>query len=426
VEWLGEVPAHWALNKLGRAALCLDGQRVPLNSEDRSFRSGDVPYWGANSVVDYVDEALFNEELVLLGEDGAPFFDSLRPVSFYVNGPIWPNNHVHVLRCQPSLNPKFAVHALNSTDYTNFIDGSTRDKLTQGEMRRIPLPMPSPDEQAQIVTFLDREMAKTDALVAAQQRLIELLKEKRQAVISHAVTKGLNPDAPVKDSGVEWLGEVPAHWEVKSLNRITTEKRDGPFGSGLKSEHYTDSGVRVVRLQNIRRNGFDGSDAAYIDEGYFSAELARHGVCQGDILIAGLGDERNTVGRACVAPGEIEPAMVKADCFRFRLDAQQSLPEFVAAQLNAGADADAGFLATGSTRSRIPLSSMALRKLALPPLPEQRAIAAFLDRETAKIDALVVEAETAVVLFQERRAALISAAVTGQIDVRGVAEAEAA
>ena len=138
-----------------------------------------------------------------------------------------------------------------------------------------------------------------------QRRLIELLKEKRQAVISHAVTKGLDPTAPMKDSGVEWLGQVPAHWRVLALGRITTAKCDGPFGSGLKSEHYTDEGVRVVRLQNIREDGFNDLDAAFIDPIYYSQELGDHDVRSGDILIAGLGDDRNTVGRACVAPSGI-------------------------------------------------------------------------------------------------------------------------
>jgi type I restriction enzyme, S subunit len=117
-----------------------------------------------------------------------------------------------------------------------------------------------------------------------------------------------------KPSGVEWLGDVPEHWRVLSLGRIAVDRCDGPFGSGLKSEHYTDSGVRVIRLQNIRTDGFNGDDAAFIDAGYYRTKLNGHGVVDGDVLIAGLGDDNNTVGRACVAPAGIEPAMVKADC----------------------------------------------------------------------------------------------------------------
>jgi type I restriction enzyme S subunit len=178
-------------------------------------------------------------------------------------------------------------------------------------------------------------------------------------------------------------------------------------------------GVRVIRLQNIRRDGFDDSDSAFIDETYYREELSGHDVLQGDLLIAGLGDDKNTVGRTCVAPVGIEPAMVKADCFRFRLDTKRALPEFIATQLTDGSAADAGLLSSGSTRSRIPLSVMSSRKIALPPLLEQKQIASFLRSEFTKFDTLTAEAQRAIALLQERRTALISAAVTGKIDVRG-------
>src|SRR5208283_4947127 len=218
-----------------------------------------------------------------------------------------------------------------------------------------------------------------------------------------------------RDSGIEWLGEIPTHWEVLSLQRITVDKCDGPFGSGLKSEHYTDEGVRVIRLQNIKEGDFDGSDAAFIDPKYY-ATLGGHDVRAGDLLIAGLGDERNSVGRACVAPFGIEPAMVKADCFRFRVREERAFVDFVAAQLTACARFDAGTLSSGSTRSRIALSVMATRKVALPSIPEQLAIAAFLEREAAKIDALVEEQQRLIVLLKEKRQAVISHAVTKGLD----------
>ena len=219
-----------------------------------------------------------------------------------------------------------------------------------------------------------------------------------------------------KDSGVEWLGEVPGHWEVTSLGRITVSRCDGPFGSGLKSEHYTETGVRVVRLQNIKAKGFNDSDAAFIDQEYHDNDLTGHEVVAGDMLIAGLGDDNNLVGRACVAPVGIEPAMVKADCFRFRLDQQRASSTFVAAVLSISAEYDSGMLATGTTRSRIPLTITSGRRIPLPPLPEQTAIAAFVARETAKIDALVAEQGRLMDLLKEKRQAVISHAVTKGIN----------
>ena len=233
--------------------------------------------------------------------------------------------------------------------------------------------------------------------------------------MEEAGSERFRPYPEYKDAGVEWLGEIPAHWQSLALGRITTSRCDGPFGSGLKSEHYSESGIRVVRLQNIGWAEFTDLDAAYLDEAY-ARLLGDHSVKEDDILIAGLGDDGHPVGRACVAPVKIEPAMVKADCFRFRLDRERALPRYAAFQLSATAAAVAGRYATGATRARMNLATSASRKIALPPLKEQEAIATFLDRETAKIDALVAKKERLIELLQEKRAALITRAVTRGLD----------
>ena len=219
-----------------------------------------------------------------------------------------------------------------------------------------------------------------------------------------------------KDAGIEWLGQVPAHWELMSLGRATESKCDGPFGSGIKSDHYTDAGALVVRLQNIRAEGFFLRDPVFIDLDYFDQELRRHEVLADDILLAGLGDDNNIVGRACVAPTQLGPTLVKADCFRFRVVSARAKPKFLATQLTAGARCDAGQLAGGSTRSRIPLGTMASRTICLPPLREQDEIMLFLDHETAKIDALVDEQKRLIELLKEKRQAVISQAVTKGLD----------
>ena len=228
-------------------------------------------------------------------------------------------------------------------------------------------------------------------------------------------SRRFRPYPEYRDSGVEWLGEIPAHWQSLALGRVTISRCDGPFGSGLKSEHYSESGIRVVRLQNIGWAKFTDLDAAYLDVAY-ARRLGEHSVKGEDVLIAGLGDDGHPVGRACVAPVEIEPAMVKADCFRFRLDREHVLPRYAAFQLSATAVAVAGCYATGATRARMNLATSASRKITLPPLKEQEAIAAFLDRETAEIDALVARKERLIELLQEKRTALITRAVTRGLD----------
>lgn len=180
-------------------------------------------------------------------------------------------------------------------------------------------------------------------------------------------------------------------WKDVPLKYLSDEWCDGPFGSGLASDHYRNEGARVLRLQNIKSLEFDGRDEAFIDLNYFYSSLSRHAVEQGDLLIAGLGDDNNLVGRACVAPEGLGPALVKADCFRFRVNRDKADPRFVSYSLCASAAAAGGELASGSTRQRINLSSMAGRKVRLPSLAEQRRIANFLDKQTARIDALIAE-----------------------------------
>jgi len=192
VEWLGDVPEHWEVAHLRYLVRCLDGQRVPLNAVERGAMQGAYPYWGANRVIDHVNRWLFDEPLVLLGEDGAPFFERGRDVAFAVSGKIWVNNHAHVLRCGNRIVPEFLAQALNCVDYTGFIDGSTRDKLTQQAMGSIPIQIPPIPEQRMIV---DRLAASTVALRSAivhAEREVGLLGEYRTRLIADVVTGKLD------------------------------------------------------------------------------------------------------------------------------------------------------------------------------------------------------------------------------------------
>ena len=435
VEWIGEVPKHWPLPPLYLRYEVLLGKMLDAK---RQTGTKSLPYLRN---VDVQWDRVNTQDLPQMDVDSTELerFTLLDGDLLVCEGgevgrtAIWRDEGVvcafqkaiHRVRPLSSIEePRFLFHCMqHASSQGAFIangNPNTIPHLTGEAFRLYRFPRPPVAEQRVIAAFLDRETAKIDALVAEQRRLMDLLKEKRQAVISNAVTRGLNADALMKDSGVEWLGEVPAHWNLMPLARATVDRCDGPFGSGLKSEHYTNTGVRVIRLQNIKQDGFSDLDAAFIDATYYRESLGGHDVLAGDLLIAGLGDDNNVVGRACVAPSGIEPAMVKADCFRFRLYGHLAVPEFVAHQLNTSSAADAGVLSTGTTRSRIPLSNMGSRFIALPTRGEQESIATFVAEEMSRFGRLVGETRQATDLLKERRAALISAAVTGQIDVRGL------
>jgi type I restriction enzyme, S subunit len=323
------------------------------------------------------------------------------------------------------------LYALLTDGFIKLVDSSTfGSKMPRANWEFIGnciLPIAPPVAQQAIVDFLNHKTDQIDTLIRKKEELIEKLQEKRSALIARTVTRGLPPDAAkaaglnphpkMKNSGIEWLGEIPEHWEVLKTKWIIISRCDGPFGSALKTEHYSTEGVRVIRLQNIRFAAFDDADKAYIDVDYYK-QLGDHSVFKGDLLVAGLGDENHSVGRACVAPEDLGPAMVKADCFRFRLDNLRADSTYLALQFSSAASALGGALATGTTRSRMNLSQTSDRIVALPPLPEQTAIANYLDRETTKIDQMIEKVKAAIEKLREYRSALITAAVTGKIDVR--------
>lgn len=405
ISWLGELPAHWGKTRLRFLTECLDGKRIPLNAEQRASRRGEIPYWGANCVLDHVDGALFDEPLILLGEDGAPFFDHTKPVAFFSNGPVWPNNHVHVLRPRDISYGRFLVYALNCADYAEYVDGSTRDKLTQSQMNNIAVPWPSPGEQGAIVAFLDRKTGKIDALIAEQEELIALLKEKRQVLISHAVTKGLDPYASMKDSGIEWLGDVPAHWKSFRLGALFREASD--LGND-------DLPILSVSIH-------DGVSDKELDESEMDRKVTRSedrstykAVQPGDLAYNMMRAWQGGFG-AVTVHGQVSPAYVVA---RPVSNVRTSFIEQLLRTPHAVEQMRRHSRGITDFRLRLYWEEFKNIPVALPPLAEQDAILAHLAREASKFDELTRQTTHSIDLLKERRSALISAAVTGKIDVR--------
>lgn len=207
VPWLGDIPAHWDVARLRYITRCLDGKRVPLNGTQREQMKGPYPYWGANKVIDHLNDWLFDEPLVLLGEDGAPFFDVGKDVAFAVSGKVWVNNHAHVLRCGARVIPQFLASALNCVDYKPYISGSTRDKLTQQAMGAISIQLPPLAEQKQIVERLTTDTADLDRAITQFQSEIALIQEYHTRLIADVVTGKLDvcamaealPDTPPEE-----------------------------------------------------------------------------------------------------------------------------------------------------------------------------------------------------------------------------------
>lgn len=192
ISWLGDVPDGWKIARMRYITRCLDGKRIPLNGTQRESMQGEYPYWGANRIFDHINSWLFDEPLVLLGEDGAPFFETGKDVAFAVAGKIWVNNHAHILRCGPRIKPQFLAHVLNCVDYREFVSGSTRDKLTQQSMGSVPIQIPQVTEQEAIVAHLNGATRKLIATTDHVQDEITLIQEFRARLIADVVTGKLD------------------------------------------------------------------------------------------------------------------------------------------------------------------------------------------------------------------------------------------
>jgi len=283
--------------------------------------------------------------------------------------------------------------------------------LDPDEFKKIELLLPAKEEQKKIINFLDHETAKIDTLIEKQQRLIELLKEKRQAVISHAVTKGLNPDAPMKESGVEWLGEVPAHWGTTYLKYATSMIVDCPHETPVYSE---DGQYLVIRTADLNEGHLDSSKMYRVQDDEYIRRVRRADLKRGDIV---YGREGERWGHAGLVPESARYCLGQR-IMQFRVGLDFS-PDFLMWLLNSDNVYKQGQLDTvGATSPHVNVSTIRNFSLTQPPLLEQKEIGRFLNEKSRRIDELIDMAVKTISLLQERRTALISAAVTGKIDVR--------
>jgi type I restriction enzyme S subunit len=229
---MSELPVGWATAPLGEVVEILDSIRVPINAKEREHRLGDVPYFGATGQVGWIDEFLFDQEIVLLGEDGAPFLDMSKPKAYLVNGKSWVNNHAHVLIGKPGLSNRFLMYQLNTIDYREFVSGTTRLKLPQGPMRQISLSVAPAKEQNRIVDEIEKQFTRLDAATAALKRVQANLKRYRASVLKAACEGRLVPtEAEIaRNEGRDYepadkllqriLRERRARWEADTLAKM--------------------------------------------------------------------------------------------------------------------------------------------------------------------------------------------------------------
>ena len=412
VELLGEVPDNWDVVALKRIATLKSGDGITGDSIEET---GDYPVLGGNGLRGYTSAFTHDGYFVVIGRQGA-----LCGNINYATGKFWASEHAVVASPLKPVETVWLGEMLRAMNLNQHSVSAAQPGLSMEFVGNLRTVLPPISDQRSIASFLSRETVKIDELVAEQRRLIELLREKRQAVISHAITKGLNPHVPMKPSGIECLGDVPEHWDVMRLKHIKSEDKnafvDGPFGSNLKSEHFIDDGEAYVIESGFATQGrLDVADLKTISLEHFTT-ISRSETKAGDIIIAKIGAQ---FGKSSILPRLDKPAVVSGNSLKLTINQQRCDVKFVNWQLTnlkqLGAIDD---IVNGTAQPALSLGEMNSLPMLVPPRGEQTAIVAFLETQLKNFDELTAEAERAIDLLQERRTALISAAVTGKIDVR--------
>ena len=418
VEWLGEIPAHWKIERLKYLATLND--EALAESTDPNFEMAYVDIGNVDAVagITGTDTIVFEKapsRARRVVRSGDVIVSTVRTYLRAITAIEAPESNLivstgfAVIRPQ-QLESSFASYALRAPHFVERVVansvGVSYPAINTSSLACFPIVYPTIDEQRAIATFLDRETAKIDGLVARKERLVELLQEKRTALITRAVTRGLDPNVPMKDSGVEWLGKIPAHWEVKKLNRLCLVRRgasprpiDDPVYFDDKGEYAwvriadVTASEKHLEITTQRLSELGKSKSVSLEPGELFLSIA-----------ATVGKPIITRIKCCIHDG-----------FVYFVGLHENR-EYLFYLFSCGEV----YKGLGKLGTQLNLNTDTIGNIHVPlPQPaEQRAIVQFVDHEAAKIDALIAKVHQAIGHLKEFRTALISAAVTGKIDVR--------
>ncbi|NHO31184.1 restriction endonuclease subunit S [Acetobacter fallax] len=431
VEWIGEIPAHWSLQRY---------KQVFAERDERS-ETGEEMLLSVSAYTGIAPRGeIINDGDFLSRAQSLVGYKICYPNDLVMNIMLAWNRGLGFSNYYGIVSPAYSVFKLLSGNFARFLDYLVRSDevilyykafssgVIDSRLRLYPnifgslycaLP-PLPEQQA-IASFLDRECAKIDALIAEQERLIALLAEKRQAVISHAVTKGLNPNAPMKDSGISWIGVVPEGWEVHPLKNVASVQTGIAKGKEVIEQKSVQ--MPYLRVANVQDGYLDLSEISRIN--IDRDQVEKYLLRQGDVLMNEGGDF-DKLGRGAIWYGEISPCIHQNHVFAVR--PKSIMSEWVSAVI--GSDYAKFYFMTRSKQSTnlasISSTNLMMLPIIVPSIDDQKTIVNFLESKKSQFENLMNSANSIITLLKERRSALISAAVTGKIDVRAQSKAIAA
>jgi type I restriction enzyme S subunit len=426
VEWLGDVPGHWGVSSIKYLAMAIGTGGTPKQASSFTDDAGvcwltpgdfngneiitDSKQHVTNAACDAGDAKLYAANSIVVIGIGA----TLGKVGYCLKA-FSCNQQINIITPKPDVLGLYLMYSLlvQREQMKQKANAATIGIMNQAQTKTIVVVLPPKVDQFKIANFLDHETAKIDTLIEKQQQLIKLLKEKRQAVISHAVTKGLDADVPMRDSGVEWLGDVPAHWVVRRLKHTAALQSGIPKGKDLTDK--ISISVPMLRVANVQDGYLKLTDVHHIK--IEPDQLERFSLVKGDVLMNEGGDN-DKLGRGAIWQGEIEPCIHQNHVFAIRpYDIE---PEWLNLVTCASYAKFHFYRVAKQSTNLASISSSNIKEtpLLIPPKAERKVIMEHVFNRTAVFDNVEVQSIAQISLLKERRTALISAAVTGKIDVR--------
>ena len=405
VEWIGKIPEHWDVKKLKFISKICNGQDQKAVIDD----NGIYPIYGSGGIFGKAKSFLFDQPSVLLGRKGT--IDKPQ----YVVEPFWTVDTSYYTKIKDGFSTRLFYYLCTTINFELYKYGSAIPSMTQGHLNEIKFSIPNTlDEQTAIANYLDRKTTQIDTLITKKEQFISLLQEERTAVINQAVTKGLDPKVKMKDSGIEWLGEIPEHWKlmrVGSLSQCIT-------GFAFKSDNFSfENGIKIVRGDNVTENSLRwGDKTRYWNE--YSEVLDRFQLQKNDIVI---GMDGSKVGKnyAYVEEKDLPLLLVQ------RVARIRSNSELIAKWIhfNIGTYNFKYYINLSKTDPAIPhitLKNITSYPICIPDINELNLIIEKLNSKLEKLDETLKKSKQEIELLKEYKTALISEVVTGKVDVRDV------
>ena len=398
-RWIGEIPEHWEIKKIKYVANLKSGDNIiseQINEND------DFPVFGGNGLRGYFSSFTHEGNFVLIGRQGA-----LCGNINYTSGKFWASEHAIVCHLQTQESWKWFGELLKIMNLNQYSQSAAQPGLAVEKIKNLEIPYPPLEEQTAIAKYLDKKTSELDTLITKKEKLIELLKEERTAIINQAVTKGLDPDVEMKDSQVEWLGEIPLHWEMSKLKYVSLIK----YGLGQPPKQK-DDGLPIIRATNVFRGKISKENLVFVDPD--DVPWNRDPILkENDIIIVRSGAY---TGDSAIIPFEFDGAITGYDMV---LRALTVNPKFVAFALLSTYLLDNQLFLERLRAAQPHLNAEELGNsfIILPNMEEQNEIVFHIETEHKRVDDLLSKTEQEITLLKEYKTGLISEVVTGKVKV---------